>query len=80
MYEGECELHGKPIGDTKADYIKTLINLGANPEDPFTIYQEVASHYAAILSKKTEKASRSTKTKKRPKGHPNNTSSIFRII
>ncbi|MBF4473824.1 transketolase, partial [Flavobacterium sp. HJJ] len=57
MYEGECELHGKPIGDTKADYTKTLINLGANPEDPFTIYQEVASHYAAILSQKTEKAS-----------------------
>ncbi|REG96447.1 transketolase family protein [Flavobacterium aquicola] len=56
MYEGECELHGKPIGDTKADYTKTLLNLKANPEDPFAIYEEVASHYAAILSKKTEKA------------------------
>jgi transketolase len=56
MYEGECELHGKPIGDTKADYTKTLLNLKANPEDPFAIYAEVASHYSAILSKKTEKA------------------------
>ncbi|HKO77143.1 MAG TPA: transketolase [Flavobacterium sp.] len=57
MYEGECELHGKPIGDTKADYIKTLLNLKANPEDPFAIFEEVAVHYNAILAKKTEKAS-----------------------
>jgi transketolase len=57
MYEGECELHGKPIGDTKADYIKTLLNLKANPEDPFAIFEEVAAHYSDILSKKTEKAS-----------------------
>lgn len=57
IYEGECELHGKPIGDTKADYIKTLLNLKANPEDPFAIFEEVATHYSDILSKKTEKAS-----------------------
>ncbi|WP_116796418.1 transketolase family protein [Flavobacterium sp. 103] len=57
MYEGECELHGKPIGDTKADYVKTLLNLKANPEDPFAIFEEVATHYSDILSKKTEKAS-----------------------
>jgi len=56
MYEGECELHGKPIGDTKADYTKTLINLGANPEDPFAIFGDVAAYYSDILAKKTEKA------------------------
>ncbi|WP_348798096.1 transketolase family protein [Flavobacterium adhaerens] len=56
MYEGECELHGKPIGETKADYIKTLENLKANTEDPFAIYTEVATHYAEILAKKTEKS------------------------
>ena len=55
-YEGECELHGKPIGDTKADYIKTLLNLGANPEDPFAIYDDVATHYAQIKAKKSEDA------------------------
>lgn len=54
MYEGECELHGKPIGDTKADYTKTLINLNANPENPFSIFEEVATHYAGILAKKAE--------------------------
>ncbi|HSD07012.1 transketolase [Flavobacterium sp.] len=56
MYEGECELHGKPIGDTKADYIKTLINLKANPEDPFAIFEEVASHYSEVIAKKTKNA------------------------
>ena len=56
MYEGECELHGKPIGDTKADYIKTLINLNANPENPFAIFEEVKTHYDEILAKKTSDA------------------------
>jgi transketolase len=57
MYEGECELHGKPIGDTKADYTKTLLNLKANPEDPFAIFEEVALHYSEVLADKTQKAS-----------------------
>ncbi|MFE3847086.1 transketolase family protein [Flavobacterium sp. LB3P45] len=56
IYEGECELHGKPIGDTKADYVKTLINLGANPKNPFAIYEDVATHYAQIKAKKYEDA------------------------
>lgn len=56
MYEGECELHGKPIGDTKADYVKTLINLNANPENPFAVFEEVEAHYAKILAIKAEKS------------------------
>lgn len=56
MYEGECELHGKPIGDTKADYIKTLINLKADPENPFAVFEEVATHYDKIIAQKTEKS------------------------
>ncbi|MCC9062564.1 transketolase family protein [Flavobacterium piscisymbiosum] len=56
MYEGQCELHGKPIGATKANFEKTLLNLGANPEDSFAVYKEVESHYAAILKNKTEEA------------------------
>jgi len=56
MYEGACELHGKPIGDTKADYIKTLINLHADPENPFETYDEVKTHYSAVLTKKAADA------------------------
>ncbi|MFV8391246.1 transketolase family protein [Flavobacterium sp. LB2P6] len=55
-YEGDCELHGKPIGDTKADYVKTLLNLGANPENPFAIYEDVATYYDKIKAKKSEDA------------------------
>ena len=52
MFEGECELHGQPIGNTGADYAKTLENLGANPEDPFQIFPDVAAKYAEVLKSK----------------------------
>lgn len=55
-YEGQCELHGKPIGETKADYEKTMRHLKANPEDPFAIYADVADYYGRALEAKTQKA------------------------
>ena len=62
MYEGQCELHGKPIGGTKACFKSTLLNLGANPEDSFAVYDEVVTHYKNILDKKTaESAKRKSK-------------------
>lgn len=57
MYEGECELHGKPIGDTKANYIKTLLNLKADPYNPFAIYNEVEKYYEDIKTHKIKIAS-----------------------
>ncbi len=56
MYEGHTELHGKPIGDTGADFVKTLENLGANPKDEFAIYEEVAAAYKDIIKKKIQNA------------------------
>ncbi|MDP5229129.1 MAG: transketolase [Cellulophaga sp.] len=55
-YEGHTELHGKPIGDTGADFVKTLENLGANPKDEFAIYDEVAKAYKDIIKKKIQDA------------------------
>ena len=52
MYEGQCELHGKPIVGTKANFEKTLLNLGANVEDSFAIYKEVEEYYKNILNQK----------------------------
>lgn len=52
-YEGYCELHGQPIGHTGADYTKTLLNLGANPESPFDIFDDVKDFYKNILKQKT---------------------------
>ncbi|MFO7673700.1 MAG: transketolase [Lutibacter sp.] len=58
MYEGHCELHGKPIGDTGADYEKTLLNLSANPVNPFDIYDEVKAHYDKVLIRKTAESAK----------------------
>jgi len=57
-YEGHCELHGQPIGHTGADYTKTLLNLGANPESPFDKFEEVEAFYKTILEKKTTNATK----------------------
>ncbi len=56
IYEGYTELHGKPIGDTGADFVKTLINLGANPKDEFAIYAEVEATYKEVIANKIQKA------------------------
>ncbi|KJD36976.1 transketolase [Tamlana sedimentorum] len=56
MYEGHCELHGKPIGATGADYHKTLENLGADAEKPFDIFSDVEAFYRDLIVEKTKQA------------------------
>jgi transketolase len=55
-WEGHCELHGQPIGHTGADFKATLNNLGANVEDPFAKYEDVATFYASLLENKKVQA------------------------
>ncbi len=56
MFEGHRELHGQPISHTGADYAKTLLNLGANPESPFDIYDDVRTFCNNLLKKKIAQA------------------------
>ncbi|MBE6275505.1 MAG: transketolase [Bacteroides sp.] len=43
-YENTCKTHGAPLG---AEACKnTIINLGGNPENPFTIFDDVKEMYA----------------------------------
>lgn len=56
MFEGHCELHGQPIGHTGADYEKTLLNLGANVENPFDIFEDVNTFYARLLERKIKES------------------------
>ncbi len=56
MFEGYCELHGQPIGHTGADYEKTLLNLGADLENPFDIFENVSAFYKNLLKEKTAQA------------------------
>lgn len=55
-YEGHCELHGQPIGNTGADYAKTLINLGSDTEHAFDIFPEVEEFYKKLLVQKESQA------------------------
>ena len=55
-YEGYTELHGKPIGDTGADYVKTLENLGADVNNPFDIFEKVSSFYEDVINRKKGEA------------------------
>ncbi len=51
-YEGEVEMHGKPIGDTKASFEKTIEYLSGHVDHPFEIYPEVSDYYEQIINKK----------------------------
>ncbi|WP_026753447.1 transketolase [Sediminibacter sp. Hel_I_10] len=61
MFEGHCELHGQPIGNSGADYEKTLLNLGAKVESPFDIFEDVQSFYKDLLKKKETEAAQKKK-------------------
>ena len=43
-YEADCATHGAPLGVDA--YVNTIKNLCGNPENPFTIFPEVAELYA----------------------------------
>lgn len=45
-FENKVSTHGQPLGAAGADMSKTIENLGGNPENPFTIFPEVAELYA----------------------------------
>lgn len=46
-FEGQCSTHGQPLSKSGADIAATLRNLGADPENPWVIREEVAALYAA---------------------------------
>ncbi|MBE6287449.1 MAG: transketolase [Mediterranea massiliensis] len=43
-YEANCKTHGAPLGGDA--YKNTMINLGADPENPFVIFDDVKEIYA----------------------------------
>ncbi len=56
VYEGQVELHGKPLGESKASFAKTLERLGADPANPFVVFPEVAEYYAKVVEGKAKAA------------------------
>lgn len=56
VYEGEVELHGKPLGKSNASFEKTISNLGGDPNNPFQVMDNVATHYQSVLDEKRQNA------------------------
>lgn len=63
-YERKCATHGMPLGEAGASFAKSVVNLGGDPENPFTIFANVQEIYAnrkdelikAAAAKKAEQA------------------------
>lgn len=55
-YEGQVELHGKPLGESKASFAKTIEGLGADPDNPFQVFPEVAACYETVKQSKIQSA------------------------
>ncbi len=51
-FERQTSTHGMPLSAAGASFEKTIANLGGDPEDPFTIFPEVADRYKKILDEK----------------------------
>ena len=52
-YEHDCKTHGAPLGGDA--YVNTIKNLGADPENPFVVREEVAKMYEERLQELREK-------------------------
>jgi transketolase len=45
-FEGKCSTHGNPLSKSGASYDKTIEHLGADPKDPWHIWEDVKKLYA----------------------------------
>jgi transketolase len=55
-FERKTSTHGMPVSEAGGSFEKSLINLGGDPGNPFTIFPEVKELYAKILEGKSKKA------------------------
>ena len=68
-YEANCATHGAPLGGD--NFVQTMKNLGADPENPFQIFPEVKEMYAKRAAELKEIcAQRYAEKAEWAKGHP----------
>ncbi len=68
-YESNCATHGAPLGGD--NFVQTMKNLGADPENPFQIFPEVQEMYAKRAAELKEIcALRYAEKAEWAKGHP----------
>jgi len=56
-FEAKISTHGMPLSEAGGSFSKTVQNLGGDPENPFTIFSDVAEYYKAVREKKIKEAS-----------------------
>jgi transketolase len=55
-FERKTSTHGMPLGEAGASFKKSMANLGADPENPFVVFPEVAEYWAKLKEEKTQAA------------------------
>ena len=55
-FERMTSTHGMPLSEAGASFERTMTELGADPEQPFVVFPEVASHWREVLERKTQEA------------------------
>ncbi len=53
-FERQTSTHGMPISAAGGSFAKTIANLGGDPENPFTIFEDVRSYWDEINEKKKQ--------------------------
>jgi transketolase len=64
-FERKTSTHGMPVSEAGGSFERSLINLGGNIEDPFTIFDDVREHYKKVLAEKSKAAEAWLKRKAR---------------
>jgi len=54
-FEKQSSTHGQPISKAGASFVKTVENLGGQPDQPFAIFDDVAKHYFDSMQNQLEK-------------------------
>ncbi|MCL1822449.1 MAG: transketolase, partial [Prolixibacteraceae bacterium] len=55
-FESKCATHGMPLGECGASFAKTVANLGGDPENPFTVFDDVEEYYSQVRERKIQTA------------------------
>ncbi len=55
-FERQVSTHGQPLSAAGASVSATFLGLGADPENPFVIFPDVAEYYKTQMAQKSQKA------------------------
>ena len=55
-FEKQVETHGMPLSKAGASFDKTIVNLGGNPQDPFSVPEDVSIYFSDVKKLKLERS------------------------